>query len=484
MTADNKLRMRNSMLRTAIEYEYTIKRKLNDLINSDETLEYDVSENKEKNRRVHDFYLKKGCKKLNYRCETYIDFKYNLNTGYLTNIIKNTCNNPEKLDNKHQIIIYATSSYHPAVIKKIAGEQIQVISYGEFIEHCEKAISSGKSQKSSGDDANISAITREYDFSKSEEKDLQNDLKSKAKESFKHERVSLFLGAGVSKSARLPDWKELLERVLSKIGYIGENDLTFIDNQCFHSPIITARYIKSIFASIYGFKDSENEQGSAIPSEGNDDSYERKFVEAIQALLYPDGKIPSSELVQTISDISSKGNIESIISYNFDFLIENEFKAKNIPYKPIYAGNEPISKNCIPIVHVHGLVFPKQETHDESNLILCEEEYHKLYQESYNWSTVEQLHALHYNTCFFIGLSMSDPNLRRLLDTAYNLETSSPQHYAFLQNKTSSDLFSNKNRHIVEDMMTHLGVNVIWYDNHEELPRLLREIADIPTTFT
>ena len=98
--------------------------------------------------------------------------------------------------------------------------------------------------------------------------------------------------------------------------------------------------------------------------------------------------------------------------------------------------------------------------------MLGEKEYHKVYQEAYNWGNVEQLHALCRNVCFFIGLSMRDPNLRRLIDISNDGGEIERVHYAFLR-KSENDV------PFMEKIMRGFGVNCIWYDEHEDLPRMI-----------
>ena len=83
--------------------------------------------------------------------------------------------------------------------------------------------------------------------------------------------------------------------------------------------------------------------------------------------------------------------------------------------------------------HVHGYL-PSNflEESKEPNLIFTEEDYHRVYRDSYSWSNLAQLSALRENTCLFIGCSLTDPNLRRLLDVAAR-NGENPRHYAFLK---------------------------------------------------
>lgn len=122
--------------------------------------------------------------------------------------------------------------------------------------------------------------------------------------------------------------------------------------------------------------------------------------------------------------------------------------------------------------------FPHEKNKGETvlaNAILSENQYHKLYEEAFHWSNVEQLHALQRNTCYFIGFSMADPNLRRLLDIA----KSDGRHFVFLRRKEFSICENQKNEEnlrVHERLMNSLGLNVIWFEDFHELPKLLERI--------
>lgn len=90
--------------------------------------------------------------------------------------------------------------------------------------------------------------------------------------------------------------------------------------------------------------------------------------------------------------------------------------------------------------------------------------------------------ALNSTVCFFIGFSMTDPNQRRLLEFARYEDLNSntpddPQHFVFLRKtslKGEASLKVNKEHWAeMENMMGDFGLNVIWFDEFEELPKLI-----------
>jgi uncharacterized protein YbaR (Trm112 family) len=92
-----------------------------------------------------------------------------------------------------------------------------------------------------------------------------------------------------------------------------------------------------------------------------------------------------------------------------------------------------------------------------------------------------------------IGLSLTDPNLRRLLEIAAK-SNDKPKHFAFLRrisyeefmkvdgknivsaSKAIVEKFLDRHHKLNEQVLVELGVNLVWYENHDEIPALLKEI--------
>ena len=107
------------------------------------------------------------------------------------------------------------------------------------------------------------------------------------------------------------------------------------------------------------------------------------------------------------------------------------------------------------------------------------------------------LHAFYRSTCIFIGLSMSDPNLRRLLEFVASESNGIYPHYAILPKGKLSDYnwdspnptkYYESSQEKEEEFLYRrikifkkLGVNVIWYDSgkFEQIPKILKKIAGI-----
>jgi hypothetical protein len=184
--------------------------------------------------------------------------------------------------------------------------------------------------------------------------------------------------------------------------------------------------------------------------------------------------------------------INSIVTYNFDNLLEETLHETGLPFKTIYRDLYSPLHNELAINHVHGFLPEHAENYEdltESLLVFSEEGYHSLIQDPYVWSNIVQLNLLRENTCLLIGLSMTDPNLRRLLAIS-SKRVEEPKHYVILKKqyfKKSKDdkedirdgalqVFSNVNQELQEKTFQEFGLNIIWIESYEEIPGILDSI--------
>lgn len=276
----------------------------------------------------------------------------------------------------------------------------------------------------------------------------------------KTNNATLFLGAGVGLSANLPSWNELLKKIFKESSFTNlyDSDIDKIIEACHNSNLIAARYLTQ-----KGFNG-------------------KRLEEVVHTIFYKKSVPKYSDLMKSIVGLTQKQQVKSIITYNFDNLIDQ--KIPNA--RPIFGNRRVSNASEFPIYHVHGYI-PQQNMPLDMDIVLSEETYHEKYREVYDWSNVEQLYALTHSTCLFIGLSMSDPNLRRLLDFAKSKYLSDEQdcpHYAFLQrsslNGCNMPCGNNKNMEHIElqeRIFRDMGITIIWYEEHNDLPSLIDTIS-------
>lgn len=139
------------------------------------------------------------------------------------------------------------------------------------------------------------------------------------------------------------------------------------------------------------------------------------------------------------------------------------------------------------LYHVHGFL-PKVATKSQldtlhiRSICLTEADYNMLYNQPYSWPIASQLSFFRENICLFIGCSLSDPNIRRLLEiTAYN----PPKHYAILPMMYKSTdasgavvpkQFTTKDRLQIENHFYRIGINILWVRDYSAIPEWLHKL--------
>lgn len=311
---------------------------------------------------------------------------------------------------------------------------------------------------------------------------------------FKKGQFSFFLGAGVSSSAGMPDWNTLINSLFAtyltnefKVGdNITEEDLMEIvdrlnkvDGQ---SALMSARYLRK------GLDKNTSES--------------KEFTQAITKNLYGlrnEKRKLDSDLIKSIVEMCmpkrTGAKIKSVVTYNFDDLIERQLKSQSIQYYSIFSDTDILDPDELPIFHVHGFLPQNPNDYEfleKSTLVFSEEGYHQIYSDSYHWSNLVQLSQLRDSHCLMVGLSMSDPNLRRLLEIS-SRNSDKPRHFAFMKrldlkdfvyenetkvisNEQNAEKFLKNHHNLNEEIMRELGVSIIWYTSYDEIPVLLKEI--------
>lgn len=396
-------------------------------------------------------YLPVGCVALGIKGSTIIEIRNNLlyDTEIRQSEIYRLLVDAGIVDNL--LIVYINSNQQSFQGNNILG-RVRFIDASTFVTQAKDAINAGKGGVNA-------ALRGKKQRPHNTWEEIRNEQLKKAINDFNRYDSVIFAGAGVSASAKIPDWQSLLRNLLADGTIITSDDFDSVFMSMDSSNLLAARYIeKSLNAD------------------------KKTIVEKIRLLLYPNEIYPESSLINTICDlIIGQKNLRSVITYNYDTLIEDCLKAKSKSCFSVYKNSRDES-NSFPVYHVHGIVFRENESGLPEDIVLTEDDYHRVYSEVFDWSNVEQLHALTRCTCFFIGLSLNDPNLRRLLEIAQRDSGKSVRHYVFLERKSIYDEIAKaeKDFQIREDVLADLGLNVVWYkgnDDHKELPELLKRFV-------
>lgn len=325
-------------------------------------------------------------------------------------------------------------------------------------------------------------------------KNIEEENIGLLKNSFKSEKVVLFLGSGVSKEYELPLWEELIQGLSNNVINIIEN-LHYLEKDMLNkelsnllgsNPILAANYLESGILN-----------NSSTLTETNE--VKNKFYPQLQSVLYQKYKsnsYPSTQLkylAKGIIESYNKNGIQKVITYNYDDLLQQELNKTDESFKFQTVFERPSADiNDFPIYHVHGFLpkdeklYPNYKMEDQE-LIFTEESYFKLQKNEESWRNNVQVEALKNHTVIMLGLSLNDPNLRRLLiETRQSTETKNyillrsaskndSEYLSVLEEEVSSK-FLTLHHQILEGNFKKLGVEVLWYENHGDVAGILKQI--------
>lgn len=281
----------------------------------------------------------------------------------------------------------------------------------------------------------------------------------------KEGKLTLVCGAGVSIGAGIPSWNDLLLRLLeSMMNKMSQNEIISlkgispneIHKRLGPSALVMGKYLKSNLG--------------------------KDFLPELRDALYEDNPT-TCNIIEAIVEVSRPQRdgkpLDSIITFNFDGLVEENLESANIKHKAINKGGIRNNASELPVYHVHGYLPRKGKLDIDNEIVFSEDAYHTQFLDPYSWSNLIQLNKLSQNVCLFIGLSLSDPNMRRLLDVAIRKDpTKKLNHYIIKKVPDFQGVNSN-----IEDLMifleeqdaNELGLNVIWIDNFDEIPQILNQ---------
>jgi hypothetical protein len=247
-------------------------------------------------------------------------------------------------------------------------------------------------------------------------------------------RLVLMLGAGISQPYGLPNWDALVLDILSHAGHQIRIDKA-------DSRKVTSWVVKRLDLSLPVLARIARVSVMKQLREEGKPATQRAFATYLRDLLYRTFRIPRPERltsmfqVVTMIDRSEREGrrIPFVLTFNFDDVLEMRLRAFRVATHPIFSLKQPVT-HALPIYHLHGYL-PREGRVPPMELVFSEEQYHHVAQSSLHWASVKLFEALTENTCLMIGLSLSDPNIRRLLD-AIPRRSKTPQHFLVRQMPT------------------------------------------------
>jgi hypothetical protein len=229
-------------------------------------------------------------------------------------------------------------------------------------------------------------------------------------------KLVIFVGAGVSKNSGLPDWKELIEEIATKIKY--PNNYTCNNKKSKNKNVeceYTSKERKIHFCSDEYLKIPQYLYNKNKTHKSYWDFLDTQFGETQWEEFSP------NLIHEIIFDLKPV----HIITTNYDPLLERSENSRKTAYKVICSDKEMLEKSRDKnkyIIKMHGDY--KAIIDRTKNFVLKEDDYLR-YEENFTLISTFIKSLLVTHTFLFVGYSVNDYNFKQIIDWVKNLEDKS-----------------------------------------------------------
>jgi hypothetical protein len=316
------------------------------------------------------------------------------------------------------------------------------------------------------------------------------------KDRYENQGIVLAVGAGLSFASGLPDWAELLRR-LAERRYPGRGAAIFqqLQDDGYTLPAIASILEASSRSSksfIDWLRDGLYASFEKYYHTGVTDENRSEFIEAVKrnrtlaavARLCIRSSSEDEEFVRNPL-------IHAVINFNFDAVFREYVRARygSGLMRTIERPSKSMMPDRIPVYQMHGYLhfekarFNVREDEAPDVRVFTEQEYFDFFNRPTSIYNYTFLHLLREYSCLFIGLSLKDDNIRRLLHyskterqesdlrerrSKKEAEERSRRHFALCKRGTDGMI-----DRLAEKSLRRLGVRVIWFDEFDHIPEIL-----------
>jgi hypothetical protein len=305
----------------------------------------------------------------------------------------------------------------------------------------------------------------------------------------------LVLGAGVSMASGLQSWKKLIRRLGKRcLGSNGSKLVTKLERIGYSNAAIAgilksavrteADFVEIVRAELYRnfpFFDKPALSRAKLVEQVQRNNATLRAVAAFCAAPGVGGTFVPNPLVH------------AIVNFNLDAILRQytEFRYGTILLRTVERASATASASKINAYHIHGFFqFERRKMRNREleadRVVLTEDEYFDFFGKPFGMFTYTLLHMLREHPCFFVGLSMIDENLRRLLHYSHSERVRSYEAEGVSRSKAVrrstrhfAALCRGTNRAVddaIQQSLATLGVTVAWLDRHDELPDRLGQV--------
>jgi hypothetical protein len=315
------------------------------------------------------------------------------------------------------------------------------------------------------------------------------------RERYQQRGLVLALGAGVSTGCSLPSWPELLCRMGEEC--FGTKGRALVEQ------LIAAG---TTLPAIAGILESKCPSGVAFLDllskalyrdfpfhelVSNEDQ-RRRLVKFVQ-VSNPTMRSVAALCARKISDTEFISNemVRAVVNFNVDSVLRTYVRARYGTY--LFRTIESASKlgkiGRIPIYHMHGfLKFYRSNRQDDDEEVRCvftEGQYYDFFNRPNSIFNYTFLYLLREFNCLFLGMSMTDENIRRLLHYSTSehrqramergqrlLDRLALRHFAILKRSGTKKIDE-----LTDIALRRLGTRALWITSFEEIPARLAYVC-------
>ncbi|HET6881584.1 MAG TPA: SIR2 family protein [Pirellulales bacterium] len=311
-----------------------------------------------------------------------------------------------------------------------------------------------------------------------------------------HEQgVVLALGAGLSIGCKIPGWEELLARLASRcLGAKGGQTFQMLLNSGYSFQAITS-ILKASCHEPDGFNDLVREElyrDFPFFPQGAADR-QADFVQYVQQQSPTLRSIATLCATRRGDAFACNRRIHAAMNFNLDCILRayDMLRFGGRVFRTIERASAEPAPDRINLYQVHGyLVFNSDQFNDATTettrLTITEHEYYDFFNSTTGLFTYTFLFLLREYPCLFLGMSMRDDNVRRLLHystkerilgdleegrSREEAQARSVRHFAMLRRSDSTEVDE-----LTERSLASLGAAPLWLDDYDEIPARLAEL--------
>jgi hypothetical protein len=325
---------------------------------------------------------------------------------------------------------------------------------------------------------------------------------------YREKGVFLVLGSGVSQRSGVPSWPELLSRVCLRL-HAGDaslpgklHDMTppvfasFLEERAGSREALAKLVQHCLYESFPGnsYKPIDAESGPLFVETIDPNNKTLRSVSALCVRRAPNGgsyKFQANPHVKVVLTTNYDNLLQSHSRAKYGKLTARGFDRHSLILRTVERASAASHVGKIGVYHVHGSIRYDKPIEDRSShapdlMVLTEQNFFDLFNNPTRIPTYTFLHLLREHTALFIGLSMQDENLRRLLhyskqERAESYRTEGRDRGAIrgLVQRHVALLLDNKDEEVNdahEATLAPLGVHVIWLQSFDEIETKLAEL--------